>query len=180
MSDYSAELNCPFCGIQLNGYEIEYIQKGTSVRCTGCGTILSKDTFQSTEEYLIERPISPQGLISPKYQTPPRRRSGALVFFIGFIILSLGLYSWVFYIPIFNEFIFGEILGAIAVVKGIVDLRTEAVDPSGIRIMMVGLLLWIAAWLSWFVYIPVLSLGYVGEFGGFGLIVFGYWKSRPH
>ena len=127
---------------------------------------------------MIDHPISPQGSISPGYQPPRRRGSGALVFFIGLVIFSLGLYSWVFYIPIFNEFIFGELFGGLAVAKGLFDLRREAANPSAIRIVIVGLLLWIGAWLSWFFYIPILSDGFIGEFGGIGLMIFGYLKSR--
>lgn len=178
MSNYSSELNCPYCGTRLTGQEIDFIQRGTSVRCRECGTILTKEQFESTGADLIVTPITPQGSITPGYQAPPRRGSGALVFFIGLIILSFGLYSWVFYIPIFNEFIYGEILGAIAVVKGLSDLRKEVRNPSAIKIMVAGLILWIMAWLSWFIYIPIMSEGFVGEFGGLGLIIFGYLKSR--
>ena len=178
MSNYSSELSCPYCGTRLTGQETDFIQRGTTVRCRECGTLLTKDRFESTGGVLIDIPISPQGSISPGYRPPPRRGAGAIFFFIGFIILSLGLYSWVFYIPIFNEFIYGEILGAVAVVKGLSDLRKEAANPSAIRIMAVGLFLWIGAWLSWFIYIPILSEGFVGEFGGLGLIIFGYLKSK--
>ncbi len=174
----SSELNCPYCATMLTGQEIDFIQRGTSVRCRGCGSLLTHNSFEPTGGTLIDLPISPQSSTSYRYQQPPRRRVGALIFFLGFIILSLGLYSWVYYIPIFNEFIFGEIFGAIAVVKGIYDLRKEAANPSAIWIMVAGLLLWIAAWLSWFIYIPVLSTGFLGEIGGLGLIALGYSKSR--
>ncbi len=178
MSYDSSELICPYCHTKLTGQETDFIQRGTTVRCRECGTLLTKDMLESTGGALIDLPISPQGSISPGYQPPPRRGAGAIFFFIGFIILSLGLYSWVFYIPIFNEFIYGEILGAVAVVKGLSDLRKEAVNPSAIRIMALGLLLWIGAWLSWFIYIPILSDAFIGEFSGLGLIIFGYLKSR--
>lgn len=178
MSNYSSELSCPYCGTRLTGQEIDFIQRGTTVRCRECGTLLTKDRFESTGGALIDLPISPQGSISPGYQPPPRRGTGAIIFFIGFIILSLGLYSWVFYIPIFNEFIYGEIIGAIAVVKGLSDLRKEVANPSAIRIMALGLFLWICAWLSWLIYFPILSDAFIGEFGGLGLIIFGYLKSR--
>jgi len=179
MTYYSSELNCPFCGTILTGQEIEFIQRDVSVRCRGCGTILTKEKFQSTGPNLIETPIPPQGLISPSYQPPPRKRgSGAIIFFIGFIVLSLGLYSWIFYIPIFDWTYYGELLGAIAVVKGLSDLRKEVANPSAIKIMAAGLLLLVAAWLSWIIYIPILTDGFIGEFGGIGLIIFGYLKSR--
>ncbi len=178
MSDYSSELNCPFCATILTGQEIDFIERGATVRCRECGTLLTKEQFESTGPDLIVTPIAPQGSITPGYQAPPRRGSGALIFFIGLVVLSLGLYSWVFYIPLFNDFFYGEILGPIVVVKGLSDLRKEARNPSAIKIMIAGLLLWIMAWLSWFIYIPVLSEGFIGEFGGLGLIVFGYWKSK--
>lgn len=175
-----SELNCPFCASQLTGQEIEFIQRGTTVRCRGCGTLLTKQSFEPIGGDLIEPTVSPQAPIRPAYQQPPRKRAGALVFFIGFIIFSLGLYSWIFYIPIFDLTYYGEILGAIAVVKGLSDLRNEAANPSAIKIMIVGLALWIGAWLSWFIYIPVMSEGFIGEFGGLGLIIFGFLKSRRY
>ncbi|MFW9844663.1 MAG: DUF3953 domain-containing protein, partial [Candidatus Thorarchaeota archaeon] len=178
---YSSELNCPYCGTQLTGYEIEYIQQGTSVRCRRCGTILSKDQFQTTGANLQEHPISPQATESPWQQPsspPPQKGNGAIIFFIGFVVFSLGLYSWIFYIPIFDLTYYGEILGAIAVVIGLSNLRKEVANPSAIMIMAAGVFLWIAAWLSWIIYIPILTEGFIGEFGGLGLIIFGYLKSR--
>ncbi len=178
MSNYSSEPGCPYCGTRLTGQEIDYIHSGASVRCRECGTILTKDQIEPSREVLTEQPFSPQVSTTPRYQPPPRKRTGALVFFIGFIVFSLGLYSWIFYIPIFDLTYYGEILGAIAVVKGLSDLRKEVSNPSAIRIMAVGLLLWIGAWMSWIIYIPVLTEGFVGELGGLGLIIFGYLKSR--
>lgn len=179
MTYYSSELGCPYCGTQLTGQEVEYLRGGTSVRCRECGTILTKDSFQITGPGLTETPVSPQRSYSPRYQPPPQRRGyGALIFFIGFIVLSLGLYSWFFYIPIFSSVWYGELLGAIAVVKGLSDLRKEASNPSAFKIIIVGLVLWIAAWASYLIYIPILSDGFIGEFGGLGLIIFGYLKSR--
>ena len=178
MTYHSTELNCPFCGAQLTGYEIEYITKGTSVRCAVCRTIITKDSFQTTRGDLIDRPAPPQRMAIPSYQQPVRKGSGALVFWVGFIIFSLGLYSWVFYIPIFDLTFYGEILGAIAVVIGLSNLRKEVTNPSAIIIMIAGLLLWIAAWLSWMIDIPILSNGFFGEFGGLLLIIYGYLKSR--
>ena len=178
MSNYSSEPSCPFCGTRLTGQETDYIYSGASVRCRECGVILTKDQIELSREVLTEQPFSPQVTTTPRYQQRPRNRTGTLVFFIGLVIFSLGLYSWVFYIPIFNEFIFGELFGGLAVAKGLFDLRREAANPSAIRIVIVGLLLWIGAWLSWFFYIPILSDGFIGEFGGIGLMIFGYLKSR--
>ena len=92
--------------------------------------------------------------------------------------MSLGLYSWIFYIPIFELTYLGELLGAVAVVKGLYDLRKETTNPSAFWIMVAGLLLWIGAWLSYLIYIPILSDAFIGEFGGLGLILFGFLKSR--
>ena len=177
MSNYSSEPSCPFCGTRLTGQESDFIRSGASVRCRECGTILTRDTFEPSGADLTEQPFSPQVTTTPRHQQPPRNRTGTLVFFIGFIVFSLGLYSWIFYIPIFDLTYYGEILGAIAVVKGLSDLKKEASDPSAIRFMVAGVLLWIGAWLSWIFYIPVLSNAFIGEFGGLGLIIFGYLKS---
>lgn len=157
--------------------EIDFIRSGASVRCRECGTILTKDQFESGPTP-IEVLISPQRSYSPGYQTPPRNRTGTLVFFFGFIVFSLGLYSWVFYTPIFEVDYHGEIFGTIVVMYGLSVLRKEAANPSAIWIMAGGLLLWITAWLSWMFYIPILSEAFIGEFGGLSLIIFGYLKSR--
>lgn len=178
MSNYSPEPSCPFCGTRLTGQETDYIYSGASVRCRECGVILTKDQIEPSREVLTEQPFSPQVTTTPRYQQRPRNRTGTLVFFIGFIVFSLGLYSWIFYIPIFDLTYYGEILGAVAVVKGLSDLKKEASNPSAIRFMVAGVLLWIGAWLSWIIYIPILSSGFIGEFGALALILFGYLKSR--
>ena len=178
MAYESSEQTCPYCRTQLTRQEIEYLQGGTSVGCRGCGAFLSPHSFGSTGGELIDRPVSQQTPARPRWQPPPRRGNGALIFFIGFVIMSLGLYSWIYYIPIFDLTIFGEILGAGIVVKGLSDLRKEVANPSAIQIMIGGLALWCAAWLSWIIYIPVLSDAIIGELAGLGLIVIGYMKTK--
>ncbi|MGY5854899.1 MAG: hypothetical protein RTU92_15125 [Candidatus Thorarchaeota archaeon] len=177
MSNYPLNLSCPFCGTRLSVQEVEYINSNVSVRCRECGSLLSRDQFESVSDS-SEVPIYPQRSFSPRYQSPSRSNTGAFVFFIGFIVLSLGLYSWFFYIPIFDTTYLGEILGAAAVLYGLAAIRKEAADPSAFPLMIGGLLLWCAAWFSWIVYIPILSEAFIGEFGGLALIIFGYLKSR--
>jgi len=174
----SSELNCPYCGTPLTGQEIEYIRGGTSVGCRKCGTFISQNSFGSTEGDLVERPISPQPSYQSRYQPPRQKGNGALFFWVGFIVMSLGLYSWIFPIPIFELTYFGELLGAVAVVKGLSDLKKEVANPSAIQIMIGGLALWVAGWFSWLVYIPFLSDFFVGELAGLGLIIIGYMKSK--
>lgn len=174
----SSEWNCPYCRTKLSGHEIEYIQGGTSVACRGCGAFLSSHSFGSTDGALIDRPISPQPSYPPRYQPPRKKGNGALFFWVGFIVMSLGLYSWIFPIPIFELTYYGELFGAIAVVKGLFDLKKEAYNPSAIQFMIGGLALWVAGWFSWLVYIPFLSDFFVGELAGIGLIIIGYMKTK--
>jgi hypothetical protein len=110
---------------------------------------------------------------------PARKKgSGALIFFLGFASLTLGLYSWFLPIPFFSSTFSGEILGAIATIIGLFSLSREATNPADVGIMTLGLGAWIAGWLSNIVYIPVLSDSFLAEFAGIGLILFGYLRTR--
>ena len=180
MTYSSSNLYCPYCGTQLSEQEVEYVQGGISVRCRECGSILTKDSFQATRSGQTEGPTTTPSSYSPQYQPPPQRGNGTAIFFIGFIVFSLGLYSWVFWIPIFDLTYYGEILGAIAVVKGLSDLRKELPNQTGFMIMVGGVLVWIIAWISWIIYVPIFSEGFIGEFGGLGLIIFGYLTGRRY
>ena len=177
MSNYSSEPSCPYCGSSLNQQEIDFLQHGTSVRCQRCGSFLTIDQVQSTRVDLVDSYQTPVRT-APSYEPAKKKGAGVFIFFIGLVVFSLGLFSWVFYIPIFSDGYYGELFGIILLVKGISDLRKEARNPSGIWIMLAGLFLWIMAWVSWLTYIPILSDGFIGEFGGLGLIIFGYLKSR--
>jgi len=72
----------------------------------------------------------------------------------------------------------GEILGAIATVIGLSNLRKESTNPVGVNIMIIGVAVWLVGWMSWLVYIPILSDFYYGEATGLILIIYGYIMSK--
>jgi hypothetical protein len=171
--------SCPNCGTQLNEFEINEIEEGTVVRCRSCSYII-------TREGVYPSGVGPgpttSGTYPPPLQQGSRTQQGGfspmVIFFIGFAILSIGLYSWIFYIPLFSEFFFGEIIGGIALIIGLRGLWNETSDPSGFWILLGGLAIWILAWLAWFIYIPLLSDFFIGEIGGLVLIFLGYQRLK--
>ncbi len=178
MTYYPNSLNCTYCGTPLTSNETEYIQRGVAVRCRGCGSILTSQSFEDTHVDLTDHTLTTQQPVQKPYRPSPKKSSGTLIFFIGFVSLSLGLYALFFPIPFFSSTYYGEILGAIATIIGLYNLMKESTDPSGISIMIIGLAVWLIAWMSWIIYIPILSDFYYGEAVGLLLIIYGYFRSK--
>ncbi|MFW9848917.1 MAG: hypothetical protein ACFFF4_07235 [Candidatus Thorarchaeota archaeon] len=171
--------SCPNCGTQLTELEISSIQNGSIVKCRGCSYIISSEGAYpggTSDGSMVRDPYSTS--TAPGQWTQQRGTKPTTIFFIGLVILSLGLYSWIFYIPLFSEFYFGELIGGIAVLIGLRGIWSQASDKSGAWFIIGGLLLYIVGWLSWLVYIPIFSDFFFGEIGGLVLIFLGYQKVR--
>ncbi|MHA2425604.1 MAG: hypothetical protein ACXAEF_12505 [Candidatus Thorarchaeota archaeon] len=129
MAFESSGRNCPNCGASLTDLEISSIESGSVVRCSSCSHMVTKEG--SYPAGATTAPTS-SGTYTPAWERGPQRSSGGggggmgqCIFFIGIVLLALGLLSWIIYIPIFSSFFFGEIGGALLMYIGWQKMKND-------------------------------------------------------